>query len=770
MMSVTKYIGLSTVAALGVVYHAFSTREQFFPSVYYLSTSKISIAVLGNFGFAFALCVYYLLIKVFLGTLREAEVERINNRISQAIMETCLAMTIFREEFNVNFVAMFTILTFIKVFHWLVQDRVDYIETTPTVSRLSHARILIFMGILLSVDSAFLQYLIGKTLAKSASVHLLFAFEYIIQASAIVSTFLKYVLSMIDNHMEGRWEHKGVYVFYLELVTDMLHLLVYLVFFVIVFTNYGLPLHLVRDLYWTFRNFRNRVADFLRYRRVTANMDERFADATAEDLARCDGICIICREDLSPGARNKKLPCNHVFHMHCLRSWLERQQNCPTCRASVFAPEPGAQPQGQGPAAAAAGAADPGARANGVDAAGDAGVFGPAPGQEGNVAAALRQRRPQPAGRQGGAPPAAATAAAAAAGGSGSRPGARGPDGRRLPRGVASPGQPGVGQAMPQPMQAQAYPIAYPGGNYGYVWNLPQWAPATSMALFVPGMHGHMQYAGQQAPDSAIPAGSQGLALPVLPMVLPPAIQALMHSAPNSTPEQQAHQAAAAAAAAAAVMSSPYSAMMLPPSILPIGMHPGGPAGAVGSAPMSQEATAAAAANAAAAAAAAVLHRGGAQASVETMEQVLMQQRDLVDAQIERLHAHMEQQSSSAAPDAAPSASSVPSGPPLNGLNNGTSSGGGTAPNGLANGAGEAAAVPGPSAPPSGVKAVAPEQGSTSGPAGAAGSGAAVAAADAQISSQVETSDQPETTASSSAEPLSEAERVRQRRLRHFGA
>lgn len=75
--------------------------------------------------------------------------ERINNRVSQAIMETCLAMTIFREEFNVNFVAMFTILTFVKVLHWLVQDRVDYIETTPTVSRLSHARIVVFMGILL---------------------------------------------------------------------------------------------------------------------------------------------------------------------------------------------------------------------------------------------------------------------------------------------------------------------------------------------------------------------------------------------------------------------------------------------------------------------------------------------------------------------------------------------------------------------------------------------------------------------------------------------
>lgn len=34
--------------------------------------------------------------------------------------------------------------------------------------------------------------------------------------------------------------------FYTELMTDMLHLLVYLVFFIIVFTHYGLPLHLVR--------------------------------------------------------------------------------------------------------------------------------------------------------------------------------------------------------------------------------------------------------------------------------------------------------------------------------------------------------------------------------------------------------------------------------------------------------------------------------------------------------------------------------------------
>ena len=78
--------------------------------------------------------------------------------------------------------------------------------------------------------------------------------------------------------------------------------------------------------------------DFLRYRRITANMDGRFPDATPEECARADHVCIICREELAPGGRNKRLGCAHVFHLHCLRSWLERQQSCPICRASVAPP------------------------------------------------------------------------------------------------------------------------------------------------------------------------------------------------------------------------------------------------------------------------------------------------------------------------------------------------------------------------------------------------------------------------------------------------
>ena len=55
-------------------------------------------------------------------------------------------------------------------------------------------------------------------------------------------------------------------------------------------------------------------------------------------VCRSDATCIICREEMVTA---KKLICGHLFHMHCLRSWLERQHTCPTCRALVVPPENG---------------------------------------------------------------------------------------------------------------------------------------------------------------------------------------------------------------------------------------------------------------------------------------------------------------------------------------------------------------------------------------------------------------------------------------------
>jgi len=127
-------------------------------------------------------------------------------------------------------------------------------------------------------------------------------------------------------------------------VPDFVRLVIYIVFFVVVYTHYGVPFHLLRDLYYSFFTFMNRLNDMIRYRRATANMNERYPEATPEELAATDRVCIICREEMDTG---KKLPCGHIFHFNCLRSWLERQQSCPTCRTPVLENPPQRQAQAQ---------------------------------------------------------------------------------------------------------------------------------------------------------------------------------------------------------------------------------------------------------------------------------------------------------------------------------------------------------------------------------------------------------------------------------------
>lgn len=45
-----------------------------------------------------------------------------------AVTESLVALTIFRDEFDVQFVALFAFLLFMKTFHWLSKERVDFVR------------------------------------------------------------------------------------------------------------------------------------------------------------------------------------------------------------------------------------------------------------------------------------------------------------------------------------------------------------------------------------------------------------------------------------------------------------------------------------------------------------------------------------------------------------------------------------------------------------------------------------------------------------------
>lgn len=271
------------------------------------------------------------------GPLRSIEVEHSYERVWYSITEVCMVMPLFRDEFDAKFLGLFTILLTFKLFHWISQDRVEFMEQSPSISVTFHLRMWFAMALMLATDILFTVYSVLYTVKNGPSMMILFGFEYSILTVVWLDVFIKYTMHSIDLMRAEPWENKSMYIFYIELVIDFIKLLLYLGFFLIIFNIYGLPLHIIRDLIFTFRSFRRRYNDVIQYRRATQNMNERYPDATPEQLAQTDRICIICREEMEVA---KRLPCGHLFHFRCLRSWLERQQTCPTCRSNVLVATP----------------------------------------------------------------------------------------------------------------------------------------------------------------------------------------------------------------------------------------------------------------------------------------------------------------------------------------------------------------------------------------------------------------------------------------------
>ena len=378
--------------------------------------------------------------RLLYGPLRPIEIEQLYEKAWFAVTETCLAMTIFREEVGGWFLVMFVALLVGKVWGWIGEGRVEILEQQPPANpRLFHARLSTSLVTSALFDLYMLNYCVQTVLQQARpNMMVMFAFEFAVLAVASLSTAARYTIilheaavikgqtntrlnerrvqlgrereearqqannnannayletpaTMTNEELEELeidvpgWEEKGRWVFYLDLTTgksklivlyyfmrpklimelaDFFKLVLYLTFFCVLCMFYGMPIHIIRDVALTIRSFYKRITDFVRYRQATRDMNERYPDATSEEVAGED-VCIICREtmrawhhtdrqgiapdgSIRPGPptlsatderlRPKKLPCGHVLHFACLRSWLERQQNCPTCRQSVLVP------------------------------------------------------------------------------------------------------------------------------------------------------------------------------------------------------------------------------------------------------------------------------------------------------------------------------------------------------------------------------------------------------------------------------------------------
>jgi len=353
------YSMLSLASFISVVYWAFYTRQQFYLAVVYLASSKLAHVIVGNFLICCTMASFLITTNIFLNGLRSTEQEAISDGLRWSLMETALAITLFREEVSRHLVLWFLSLALAKCLHWAVEYRGRHMQQTDIVyipptaitdtalpqQHLGaktkaglirrHLGFLSLTCILLLLDLFAILHCANVIANQGPSVHILFGFEAAIMLVSAISTLLSYGLHVVDYviHSRGKsWHGKSTVSFAFEVASEACKFIFYVCFFTIIFTYYGLPFNLVRDVWVSYVNLRRKLESFRKYRQLTSNMNEQFDDATEKELTACGHVCIICRDHMKKG---KRLTCGHVFHFFCLRDWLQQQQTCPTCRAEI---------------------------------------------------------------------------------------------------------------------------------------------------------------------------------------------------------------------------------------------------------------------------------------------------------------------------------------------------------------------------------------------------------------------------------------------------
>jgi len=139
-MKVGSYCLFSFASVLAFVAYAAYTREQFYPIVHFLVTSKVSYVIGGNMIFSLAFMSASILNTLFLGSLRESEIEMLADKAKYTMVEMCLVLTIFRNELTPTIIGIFGGLLFLNGFHWLAKGRIELLDQIMPSNIIVHLR------------------------------------------------------------------------------------------------------------------------------------------------------------------------------------------------------------------------------------------------------------------------------------------------------------------------------------------------------------------------------------------------------------------------------------------------------------------------------------------------------------------------------------------------------------------------------------------------------------------------------------------------------
>ena len=335
-------------------------------SNYYVLASKFSqgdsAIILGNMTAVITLIVGNLLQKLIFGELRLIESEHLYERSWSTILGLIMSGSIYKSGDNIIFLVMYACgLIFGKTFHSILCDRldasiqqyyqinmVDHHNVKKTLIKIIFNRIILTLVLLLKIDFNVIKSHIDESFTHKSPMLILISFEFFILFMELIYSTIKYVVNVYEiyyierNLDEEKWFYKVWVESVFKLIIDLIKSIMIPTFFVYSISIGTFQFCLITESFRSFYGLGTSIKTLVRLVQNFRKLNNMLQNPTIEEMKNID-MCIICRDELeidgnekNESKKPKKLPCGHILHDGCIRSWLQMSTACPTCRKEVF--------------------------------------------------------------------------------------------------------------------------------------------------------------------------------------------------------------------------------------------------------------------------------------------------------------------------------------------------------------------------------------------------------------------------------------------------
>ncbi|DBB08780.1 TPA: hypothetical protein ACH3X3_007445 [Trebouxia sp. C0006] len=248
---------------------------------------------------------------------------------------------------------MISYLAYIKVFVGLARDRLNGLLASPSATSVAHVRALALLAWIVTDNATWVMLHFAAFPGSDLTYRLLWLFDAVVITVEALQTATIYGIQMYDRWRVQRaqvkegvpahpWEAKGGLLYHIDLGLGLviralsvahvfhvwwLHGLTYKPMDAVLFLD-------IRSLVFAIHG---KIRTYAHYCKATYNLQHNFPTVVPSQLQSAEEECAICKEHMKTA---KVLPCGHIYHLGCLRDWLQQSGTdnftCPICRTPLF--------------------------------------------------------------------------------------------------------------------------------------------------------------------------------------------------------------------------------------------------------------------------------------------------------------------------------------------------------------------------------------------------------------------------------------------------